>query len=194
MARKSTATTSKREQPVEEDVEIDEEENDDTSMLEMISMLQNFQKRKTTKSSSKQSAFTIKKNAIYDEARKNARNAVREGVAYIEQYKTVIETLKSQEVSQDKHLKELSLFAEQEDAVRALLDNFPPLFEELSHKRVEIINDTSAMLEAHSTERQQSRRRLIRNAKTRIEEDYEHQRIVTDASALIKHYKALLLS
>ncbi|KAI0094074.1 hypothetical protein BDY19DRAFT_920673 [Irpex rosettiformis] len=163
-------------------------------MLEIISILQNFQKKKTTKGSDKPSSFTLKKNVIYEEARKNANNAVQEGVAYIEQYRIVIEALKAQEVSQSRRLEELSLFTEQENSVRNILDQFPPLFEELSRRRAETVNDTSATLESHSIERQRSRRRLIKNATMRIEADYEHQRVVTDASALIKHYKALLLS
>ncbi|KAI0703548.1 hypothetical protein BC835DRAFT_1317965 [Cytidiella melzeri] len=200
MPRKSTAPADietkharRREQIEEDDAD---EENDDTSMLEMISILQNFQKRTANKSSSKPSVFTTQKNAIYDEARKNASNAVREGVAYIDQHKAVIEALKAQEVSQDQRLKELSLFAQQEDAVRAILEQFPPVFEDegLSQRRSEIVNETSAMLEAHSKERHLSRKRLLRNAKVRIEEDQERQRIVTDASALIKHYKTLLLA
>ncbi|KAI0345276.1 hypothetical protein BDW22DRAFT_1354184 [Trametopsis cervina] len=78
------------------------------------------------------------------------------------------------------------------EAVGAILAQYPPIFEDISPRRAETINDTSAMLESHSAERHQSRRRLIRNAKVRIEEDYENQRIATDASALIKHYKAML--
>lgn len=119
--------------------------------------------------------------------------------------------------------------------MQAALAAFPPLFDDLSHRRAEAINETSAMrrffhyvctvpdiltvpfhiciVESHSAERHQSRRRLIKHAKARIDEEQENQRvcsfplqwsmadahtsgiqIATDASTLIKHYKALLLS
>ena len=82
---------------------------------------------------------------------------------------------------------------------------YPP-FSNVANKR-----HTTDTVEEHSAERQQSRRKLIKCAKARIEEDYENQKvcdspatltpmsptvlkIATDASALIKHYKALLLS
>lgn len=119
--------------------------------------------------------------------------------------------------------------------MRAVLAAFPPLLDDLSHRRAEAINETSEMrasvlwsfsaqkviglvrlpqltVESHSAGRHQSRRRLIKQAKARIDEEQENQRvsvrpllpawmsnmrhaqIATDASALIRHYKALLLS
>ena len=70
------------------------------SMLEMIALVKQFQsawlrrvtgtryhflpsERKTTKNSAKSAAFEAKKDALYTEARKNAANAVKEGVAYM---------------------------------------------------------------------------------------------------------------
>lgn len=84
--------------------------------------------------------------------------------------------------------------------IRAILEQFTPLFEDLSHRRAEVINETSAMrrftraylnnfltysfsggcdalVETHSAERYQSRRKLVKNAKARIEEDHERQRV-----------------
>lgn len=69
-------------------------------MLEMISMLQDFQStcplpiqydsnrvltltERKARSSTQSSAFAAKKNALYDQARKNASTAVRDGVAYM---------------------------------------------------------------------------------------------------------------
>ena len=112
-----------------------------------------------------------------------------------------------------------------------LSEVFSPLFEDLSYRRVESVNDSSAMrklilsvdivrlrrdafppVEVHTAQRQRSRMKLIKQAKARIDEDMENQRvsleslsfsfkriysrtqIATDATALIKHYKALLVS
>jgi len=42
--------------------------------------------------------------------------------------------------------------------------------------------------------REKSRRRIIKNAKSFLDGAIENQKIAADASVLIKHYKALLLS
>ncbi|OBZ65712.1 hypothetical protein A0H81_14345 [Grifola frondosa] len=81
-----------------------------------------------------------------------------------------------------------------DDCVRTLLGHYPALVEDLSHRRANQINEASAMLESHVAERRHSRRRLIKNAQARMDENLEHQKIAADATALIKHYKALLLS
>ncbi|GJE87095.1 hypothetical protein PsYK624_031780 [Phanerochaete sordida] len=171
-----------------------DEEEEDREMLEMVAVLKQFQKRKTTKHTARSAAFLAKKDALFAEARRNAENAVKEGVAYIEQYRAKIADLRAREVSHDACLKDMSLFSDREAAIKAVLAAFPPLLDDLSHRRAEAINGTSEMLEAHSAERHQSRRRLIKQAKARIDEEQENQRVATDASALIKHYKALLLS
>lgn len=176
------------------DAQYDDVEDEQRDMLEMLAVLQQFQKRKSGRGSARSAAFHAKKDALFAEARKNAENAVAEGVAYIEQYRTKIAELRAREAAQDTCLKDASLFSPREDAVKAVLAAFPPLLDDLSHRRAEAINGTSEMLESHSIERHQSRRRLIKRAKARIDEEQENQRVATDASALIKHYKALLLS
>ncbi|KIP12349.1 hypothetical protein PHLGIDRAFT_98327 [Phlebiopsis gigantea 11061_1 CR5-6] len=123
----------------------DEAEDDQDSMLEMIALVKQFQKRKTTKNSAKSAAFEAKKDALYTEARKNAANAIKEGIAYIEQYKLKISELKAREISQDHYLKGLSLFQTREEAMAAVLAAFPPLLDDLCHRRAEAINETSAM-------------------------------------------------
>ncbi|KAH9952083.1 hypothetical protein B0H21DRAFT_12919 [Amylocystis lapponica] len=167
---------------------LDEENN----MVEMLKMLDEYKKRKA---STRSVAFQSKKNALFDEARKNASAVVRDGVAQIEQCKTTVAELRSQEISQDKRLNTLLvLWKNQDDIIRTVIAAYPPLIEDLSHRRADQINEASAMLEAHCVERQDSRRRLIKNAKARMDENLESQKLATDANALIKHYKALLLA
>ncbi|THH29584.1 hypothetical protein EUX98_g4607 [Antrodiella citrinella] len=168
---------------------------EDSSMLEMISMLQEYQKRKASKTSARATAFQNKKQAIYAEARKNADATVTEGVAYIEHYKKTIIEIKAREASEEQQMRELSTISTSfDDPVEATFSLFALMFDELSHKRATDINEACGTIEKHSADRQLSRRRLIRDAKSRMEEQLEEQRVATDASALIKHYKSLLLS
>ncbi|CCM00005.1 uncharacterized protein FIBRA_02030 [Fibroporia radiculosa] len=187
--------------------------DDDNGMLEMLNMLQEFQKRKASKTSTRSAVFQNKKNALIADARKNTETIVREGVLYMHesfhasvttrthtgilldrnQFSTMIAELKAQENSPD--LNGLSqLWESQNDLVNDLLGMYPSLIDNLSHRRADQIDGTSAMLEAHVAERQNSRRRLILNAKGRMDENIERQKLATDAAALIKHFKALLLS
>ncbi|KAI0934769.1 hypothetical protein AcW1_006190 [Taiwanofungus camphoratus] len=164
-------------------------------MMEMLSILQEFQKRKATKTSTRSAAFQSKKNILFAEARRNVDAVVRDGVTFIEQCKAKVIELKAQEVSEDRHFKDLALLWKNHDeSVRSLLGLYPSLTEDLSHRRADQINEASVMLEAHAAERQNSRRKLVRNAKAKMDDNLENQKIATDAHALIKHYKALLLS
>ncbi|KZT09610.1 uncharacterized protein LAESUDRAFT_512954 [Laetiporus sulphureus 93-53] len=165
-------------------------------MLEMLSMLQQIQKHKASKTSShSNTAFQNEKTALFSGARKEVETIVHDGVTYIDQCKARIAELRAQETSQDDHFKDLSLLWKNHDeCIRGLLGTYPSLIENLSHRRAEYINDASAMLEAHAVGRQRSRRRLVMNARARMDENIENQKLATDATALIKHYKALLLS
>ncbi|KAH8099526.1 hypothetical protein BXZ70DRAFT_232287 [Cristinia sonorae] len=157
-------------------------------------MTTKFQKRKANKTSARTTAFQSKKQAIYNDARKHADTAIAEGVAYIEQYKKTVMELKAQEISADQQMQDvLAMTVPLDDAVEALLSLYPTMYE-LSHRRAAEINDGCETIEINCTNRQLSRRRIIRDAKARMEEQMENQRTATDASNLIKHYKSLLLS
>ncbi|TCD70922.1 hypothetical protein EIP91_000828 [Steccherinum ochraceum] len=186
--------------PEQEDVGIEEMEEDevgseDNSMLEMISMLKEFQKRKATKNSTRTNLFQNKKQAMYTEARKNADAVVLEGVAYVEHYKKTIMELKASELSAEVQLQGiLATVTTLDDHVQAALSLYPSMFDVLSHKRAAEINDACELIEKHGRDLHLSRRRLIREAKTKVEDQLESQRVATDASDLIRHYKSLLLS
>ncbi|KAI0075267.1 hypothetical protein K474DRAFT_1600134, partial [Panus rudis PR-1116 ss-1] len=149
---------------------------------------------KASSASARSTAFQSKKNALYAEARSNADLSVKEGVAYLEQFRARIAEMKAQEVPRQYYPKSISSAVRNLNvcALQHIMDTYKVAFEELSPSRAEEINESSAMLESHASERQQSRRRIIKNAKTRMNDDLERQRLATDASVLIKHYKALL--
>ncbi|KAL4244858.1 hypothetical protein ABKN59_001441 [Abortiporus biennis] len=174
---------------------VEEEDDDQDSMSEMLTMLKEFEKRKATKTTSRSAAFQNKKHAMFTEARSNVDAIVTDGIAYIEQYKASLAQMHARELTKEKQLDELSLvFRGYEETIRSALSLYPPFFEDLSHRRARIIDDASAMLESHSNGRQYSRRKLLANAKARFDEGLENQRTAADATALIKHYKSLLLS
>ncbi|TFK54623.1 hypothetical protein OE88DRAFT_1653027 [Heliocybe sulcata] len=180
---------------VEEAGDIEEDAGGDDSVGDMLTMLQELQKRKAAKSSTGSAVFQSQKKSMYAEARRNGDLVVQEGVAYIQQCKEQLKELKSQESSYDIVFPELmQMWKAHDEAVHSLLSLYPPFFDDLSQRRSEEIDAASSMLEAHEEERVKSRRRLMKKAKARLDEGLENQKIATDASALIKHYKSLLRS
>ncbi|KAI0362491.1 hypothetical protein OH77DRAFT_1416759 [Trametes cingulata] len=164
-------------------------------MAEMLTMLQEFQKRKATKTSARSAAFQHAKAALFGDARKRAEHAVRDGTSAIEKARTTIIDLKAKESSQEGILTSLKALWEcQDECVQDLLGTLNGVVEDLAHRRAAQINETSAMLEAQVVAREESRKRLLAQASTYIEENIENQRIATDANDLLKHYKALLRS
>ncbi|KAI0672870.1 hypothetical protein C8Q78DRAFT_685391 [Trametes maxima] len=162
-------------------------------MVEMLVMLKEFQKRKASKTSARSVAFQNQKAMLFADARKRAEKAVREGFSSVEKARATILDLKAQEVSQEGNLASLKvLWESQDECVQGLLRDCCGIVEDLAHRRAEEIDQASAMLELQAAERERSRRRLVENARTCIEENLESQKVATDAKNLIKHYKALL--
>ncbi|KAI0664725.1 hypothetical protein C8Q70DRAFT_8892 [Cubamyces menziesii] len=154
-----------------------EMEGEDDNMAEMLAMLQEFQKRKASKTSARSIAFQNQKSALFGVARENAKRAIRDGAAAIEQARATISEFKAQEVSQEGTLVSLkALFESQDDCVHSLLDNLNGVIEDLSHRRAKQIDEASAMLEAQALERERSRKRLVERARKNIEENLEHQK------------------
>ncbi|KAI0822738.1 hypothetical protein BC628DRAFT_638191 [Trametes gibbosa] len=179
----------------EEEIEDMDGEGEDDSMAEMLTMLREIQKRKASKTSVRTAAFQNQKAALFSDARKRVDKAVRDGASAVDEARTTILGLRSQEVHQEGALASFkALWEVQDDCVQSLLHDLSGMIENLAHRRAEQINEASATLEAHIAERESSRKRLLAQASVCIEENIENQKIATDASALIKHYKALLRS
>ncbi|KAI0807768.1 hypothetical protein C8Q74DRAFT_88150 [Fomes fomentarius] len=199
-SRKSTVTFRKPD-PEEDRMDVDEdevgeeEEEEDDNMAEMLNILQELQKRKVTKTSTRSVAFHREKAALFNAARKKAEGAVRHGIASVEKARATIVDLKGQETSQEVTFGKLqSLWKEQDECVQRVSGHLTSVIEDLSHRRAAQINESSAMLEAQPSVRDASRRKLFTFANARISENMENQKIAADATALIKHYKALILS
>ncbi|KAI0636630.1 hypothetical protein C8Q77DRAFT_515028 [Trametes polyzona] len=196
-----------------DDDEIDEEVDSD-SMTEMLTMLQELQKRKATKASARTVAFQNQKAALFAEARKRSDTVIREGAAALDQARATIADIRAQEASQDSMLSSLkALWESQDGCVQDLLGTLNGIIDDLAPRRAEQINEASAMrmcavagptcllihnpttvVEAHVVALESSRRNLLAQAQASVEENIENQKIATDASNLIKHYKALLRS
>jgi len=172
-----------------------DEDDEEDEGVDMLDIIQEFKKRKAKKSTTSSNTFQNQKAALYAQARQNAYNAARDGNDYLDQALDKMSQLKSQEGSYKKHLKDfLPLYNANDASVQLLLATYPTLLQDLVPRRTEEIDAASIMLMSLPKDRETSRKRLMRNARDQIDEGLENQRVATDAAALIKHYKALLLS
>ncbi|KAI9065375.1 hypothetical protein FKP32DRAFT_485507 [Trametes sanguinea] len=195
--RKTVLTFSRSVGEDEEYIEdaVAEDDGEDENMVDMLAMLQEFQKRKASKASARSVAFQNQKATMFADARKRVDEIVRSGIASVENARATILDLKAQEVSQEAALISLKAFLEsQDDCVQGLLSTFNGVIEDLAHRRAGQIDEASAMLESQAVERDKSRKRLIASARSSIEENIEQQKVATDANNLIKHFKALIRS
>ncbi|RPD66477.1 hypothetical protein L226DRAFT_566906 [Lentinus tigrinus ALCF2SS1-7] len=164
-------------------------------MAEMFTMLQELQKRKASKSSARSAAFQSDKAALFAAARKRAEGAVRNGTMSIEKARATVAELRAQEVPHEATLSKLqALWQSHDETLQGLFGHLTGVIEDLSHRRAAQINESSSMLESQPAAREKSRKKLCAFAHSRISENMESQKVAADASALMKHYKALLLS
>lgn len=174
---------------------VDEDNDADDNMADIITIMQEFQKKKAMKSTSRANAMQNKKNAIVTKVTQDADTVIREGSAYFEQVRTKIDNLQVQEVKADSTLRDVvTLWSAHEQSIRSLLSIFPTIIEDLSPRRAKDIDAASEMIETHPKAREASRRRIMRNAKKGYQAGLEEQKLATDSTALIKHYKALLFA
>ncbi|OCH86895.1 hypothetical protein OBBRIDRAFT_737119 [Obba rivulosa] len=116
-----------------------------SSVVEMLSIFEEFQKRKATKTSSRSTEFQRKKNALFDQARMDAEDVVREGVVYVDQARARVAELKAHETSFEKSQRNLSFLAQrQNEAAGVAFDTYTSLLEELSRRRAGQVNEASA--------------------------------------------------
>ncbi|KAI0707778.1 hypothetical protein C8Q76DRAFT_681482 [Earliella scabrosa] len=200
VSRKANVTSQKVEREddgmdLDEEEAVEDDDGEDDNMVEMLTILQELQKRKATKSSARSAAFQREKAALFSAARKRTEDAVRDGIASLDTARATVADLKSKEESQDVTLKRLqALWDGHNECVQGILGQLTGVIEDLSHRRATQIDESSAMLEAQASAREASRRKLFSLANARISESMENQKIATDATALIKHYQALLKS
>lgn len=68
----------------------------------------------------------------------------------------------------------------------------PPYLDKLVAQRRLVMETLEDAVRNQSTRMRTVRRRLLKTAKQRSNEQREQQRLITDASVYIKHYKALI--
>jgi len=161
----------------------------------VLSLMKEFQKQKAKNASTRSAALQSQKNALFSTARKNAKELVRATNLHVDEALARIIEMKNEEVPYQKCLKDaLPLWGTHDETVASVLAVYPPLIDDLFPRRVETINAASYMLENNPVEREKARKKLMKDAYAQLNQNLENERIATDATTLIKHYKALMLA
>ncbi|KAG6376281.1 hypothetical protein JVT61DRAFT_2259 [Boletus reticuloceps] len=75
-----------------------------------------------------------------------------------------------------------------------LLSNYSSLLNELAPLRMRVIQEGEGATQVQSARMLKSRKELMNAVKRRLDEGREKQQLATDASELMKHYKALMMA
>ncbi|KAJ8594624.1 hypothetical protein M405DRAFT_808689 [Rhizopogon salebrosus TDB-379] len=81
-----------------------------------------------------------------------------------------------------------------EEKIHALCAAYSALLDEVVPQRIQTVDSMKAMVQESEVEMRKSRKRLMEKTKARLDYAREKQKLAMDASALVKHYKALILA
>ncbi|KDQ33006.1 hypothetical protein PLEOSDRAFT_153327 [Pleurotus ostreatus PC15] len=145
------------------------------------------------KNNGKSSGFTIEKQEIFTQGRANATEVSRKGIKHLDAAKQHLEELRNQEIGLDKKIEDMKLMWEANGSnLKAVLQVHPALVEDLFPRRKAETSAAADRLDEHKVEREGSLKTFLKHANTHLSRGREHEKIATDARALIKNYKALL--
>ncbi|XP_006457943.1 hypothetical protein AGABI2DRAFT_114966 [Agaricus bisporus var. bisporus H97] len=111
-----------------------------------------------------------------------------------EQARAHILDMKSQEVDAGHFLKEhIRQQSRQNDAYKEWHKSSGTFVAQLGQQRSFMIDETSKTLNMAATERNSTCRQFSKEARMQVEKSKEEEKLATDASSLIRHYKSLLI-
>ncbi|KAJ3927922.1 MAG: hypothetical protein NXY57DRAFT_1023441 [Lentinula lateritia] len=163
------------------------------SSLELGKFMEELQKRQAKKTTLLSTAFDNQKKATYDSARKQAKETSREGLGYLEDLKVMLLELKKDETPFKRYSHEVDpLWKNRETSLASLYELYPSVVDDLFVRRAQVIDDASGMIRINPSKREKALRSFLENARREVDRSRQKEIEATDASKLIKHYKALL--
>ncbi|KAJ3824917.1 hypothetical protein F5880DRAFT_1556395 [Lentinula raphanica] len=157
--------------------------------------MKEMQKRQAKKTTILSGAFENEKKALYSSARKQAKEMGQEGLVYLDNLKASVLDLKKEEIPFMKYLNEIEpLWKDREASLASLYELYPSAIDDLFVRRSQVIDDASGMLRTNPSKREKALRSFLENARRELDRSRQNEINATDASKLIKHYKALLLT
>ncbi|KAG2135220.1 uncharacterized protein EDB93DRAFT_1254359 [Suillus bovinus] len=131
-------------------------------------------------------------STTFETARTECANLVKELDAHINSAQTTLARIKEQHEANRVDLS--ARLQANEEKIRALCAEYSPLLDGVVPQRIQSVDTLKAMVHASDVETRKSRKRLMKQAKARLDDARERHKLAVDASELVKHYKALVLA
>jgi len=114
----------------------------------VLSILRDYQKRKSREEAARSAALRLQKNALFAETRRKGNNLVKFGSKHIEDARSTIAVMKTKEQTYETQLNDLTPLLEASDkSLQALLSFYASAIDDLFQRRVHKIDQASAMRE-----------------------------------------------
>ncbi|KAF4579291.1 hypothetical protein EYR36_001101 [Pleurotus pulmonarius] len=173
------------------------DKGEDDDQQDSLDGLLDALKSNAKKNNAKSSGFTKDKQEIFAQGRSNAAEVCRKGIKHLDTARQHFEELRSQEIGLDKKIEDIKLMWEAngdtgQSNLNAALQVHPTLLEDLFPRRKAETSAAADRIDEHQIEREASLKTFLKHANTHLARGREHEKVATDARALIKNYKALL--
>ncbi|KAL0581134.1 hypothetical protein V5O48_000923 [Marasmius crinis-equi] len=180
-ASASVSFKLENEEMIDADMDTDPKRGDEEDLAaEMSKFLKEFRQQQAKKANMVNTAFENQKKAIYAAGRKRAQEAS-------------LMDLKKQEQPYDRCVSDIiPLWHDQDTAINKLLESYDRPVDELFPQRAETVAAAEQMLRENPARREKALKHFLSKAHEQLEESRKQEMAATDASNLIKHYKALL--
>ncbi|KAI6127740.1 hypothetical protein EDD17DRAFT_1098190 [Pisolithus thermaeus] len=131
--------------------------------------------------------------AVFTDARVISERIAQEARTYADDVQSTLTHLEElHHQKQSTHEATVTRMAESDEPFKNLFSANPPHLDRLVAQRRLIMETLEDAVRNQSTRMRKVRKRLFKTAQQRSNEQREQQRLITDASVFIKHYKALI--
>ncbi|KAI6005819.1 hypothetical protein EDD15DRAFT_675515 [Pisolithus albus] len=131
--------------------------------------------------------------AVFTDARDISERIAQEARLYADDVQSTLARLEElHRQKQSMHEATVTRVGESDEPFRNLFSANPPYLDKLVAQRRLVMETLEDTVRNQSTRMRKVRNRLLKTAKQRLNEQREQQRLITDASVYIKHYKALI--
>ncbi|KAJ8087991.1 hypothetical protein PM082_013542 [Marasmius tenuissimus] len=176
------------------DLEYSQRQHEEEDLAsDMSKFLQEFRQRQAKKSTMVNAAFENQKKALYAASRKRAQEVSRNGIQHLENLRTSLLDLRKHERSYERCVSDvIPLWHDQDAMINKLLESYDNPLDNLFPRRAEIFAASEQMIKENPARREKALKSFLSKAHEQLEESRKQEMAATDASCLIKHYKALL--
>ncbi|KAH7889622.1 hypothetical protein F5I97DRAFT_559407 [Phlebopus sp. FC_14] len=148
-----------------------------------------------SKTKKSEGSFDSRMNSAFTACRNRSEQVVQEANVYLENFHNELLRLEQLHLQKQSTFQRMIAQTKMNDqSFDDLFSGYRPLLEELAPQRIQALQTAEEMVLDQSAHMRKSRKNIMVDAKRRLDEGKERQRLAADATTLIKHYKSLILA